>query len=82
VGATIPSARMQEIVFTTPGILPEEAWAPLAVLTRGDGSLLEVLGDGRVRIPAHPGLGIDVDDEALERLRVPDERHGKVHVRS
>ena len=30
VGATIPSARMQEIVFTTPGILPEEVRAAAA----------------------------------------------------
>ena len=29
----------------------EEAWAPLSVLTKGDAPLLEVLGDGRVRIP-------------------------------
>ena len=41
VGATIRSATMQEIVFTTPGILPEEAWSPLAVLVKTP-QLLEV----------------------------------------
>lgn len=29
-------------------------------------------GDGTVKIPTHPGLGIDVDDEAVERYRVRD----------
>ena len=58
------------IVFTTPGILPEEAWAPLAALVRTP-QLLEVEG-GVVKIPTFPGLGIDVDEEAVERYRVRD----------
>ena len=101
VGATIRSATMQEIVFTTPGILPEEAWSPLAVLVKTP-QLLEVKviiarrfclclclslsvslilivplplssnQDGVVKIPTAPGLGIEVDEEAVERYRVPD----------
>jgi L-alanine-DL-glutamate epimerase-like enolase superfamily enzyme len=70
VGATIRSCTMQEIVFTTPGILPEEAWSPLAVLVKTP-QLLEVEG-GVVKIPTAPGLGIEVDDEAVERFRVRD----------
>eukprot|EP01043_Picozoa_sp_COSAG02_P031037 COSAG02_NODE_2007_length_10128_cov_5.313989_7_plen_152_part_00 len=71
VGATIRSASMQEIVFTTPGILPEEAWSPLAALVKSP-HLLEVV-DGIVKIPTAPGLGIEVDEEAVERYRVSDD---------
>ena len=49
------------------GILPEEAWSPLAVLVKTP-QLLEVEG-GVVKIPTAPGLGIEVDDEAVERFR-------------
>jgi L-alanine-DL-glutamate epimerase-like enolase superfamily enzyme len=71
VGATIRSATMQEIVFTTPGILPEEAWSPLAALVKTP-HLLKVT-DGIVKIPTAPGLGIEVDEEAVERYRVSDD---------
>jgi len=68
VGATIPSCRMQEIVFTTPPSPPTQAWAPLDVLVRTE-TLLSV-EEGYVEIPDAPGLGIDVDDEAVDRYRV------------
>eukprot|EP01051_Picozoa_sp_SAG22_P023727 SAG22_NODE_6247_length_880_cov_0.763124_2_plen_123_part_00 len=71
VGATVQSCTMSEIVFTTPGILPEEAWSPLAALVKTP-TLLEVAG-GVVSIPTAPGLGLDVDDAAVERYRVKDE---------
>ena len=48
-----------------------QAWSPLAALVKTD-ELLEMNGDGTVKIPTHPGLGIDVDDEAVERYRVRD----------
>ena len=67
VGATIPSCRMQEIVFNTPPTPPTEAWSPLNVLVKSD-ELLEV-SSGHVKIPDAPGLGIEVDDEAVNRYR-------------
>ena len=67
VGATIPSCRMQEIVFTTPPTPPTEAWSPLNALVKTD-TLLTV-ENGYVKIPDAPGLGIDVDDEAVDRYR-------------
>ncbi|MDP6778857.1 MAG: mandelate racemase/muconate lactonizing enzyme family protein [Candidatus Latescibacteria bacterium] len=70
VSATIRTCRMQELVYTTPPALPEEAWAPLNVLTRS-GRLYEV-EDGCVRIPDSPGLGIDLDEDAIERYRAVD----------
>ena len=69
-------------MFTTPGILPEEAWAPLNVLVKDtDAPLLHVV-DGVVNIPTAPGLGIDVDEEAIERYRVPEEKRTGTLVRS
>lgn len=68
VGATIPSCRMQEIVFTTPPVPPTEAWSPLNALVKSD-AILEV-ADGHVKIPDAPGLGIDVDEEAIDRYRI------------
>ncbi|HCK08241.1 MAG: hypothetical protein CME21_10250 [Gemmatimonadetes bacterium] len=67
VGATIPSCRMQEIVFNTPPTPPTEAWSPFNKIVKSD-VLLEVT-NGRVRIPTAPGLGIEVDDEAIDRYR-------------
>ena len=67
VSATIRSCRMHELVYTTPPTLPTDAWAPLGVLTRSK-QLYEV-EDGCVRIPTSPGLGIDLDEDAIERYR-------------
>ena len=33
-------------------------------------SNLPVLEDGRVRVPTGPGLGIDLDEDVIERYRV------------
>ena len=68
VGAAIPSCRMQEIVYTTPPIPPTVAWSPLNALVKTE-AILQVQ-DGHVVIPDAPGLGIDVDDEAVDRYRV------------
>ena len=67
VGATIPSCRMQEIVYTTPPVPPTEAWSPLNVLVNTDTIL--TVEDGYVTIPDSPGLGIDVNDAAVDQYR-------------
>ena len=69
VGATIPSCRLQEIVYTRPPTVPT-AWSPLSALVRSD-AILSV-EDGHALIPDAPGLGIEVDEEAVDRLRVSD----------
>ena len=66
--ATIPSCRMHEVVYTTPPAMPDEAWAPLGALVRG-GRLFD-LHQGAVRLPDFPGLGVDLDEDAIERFRV------------
>ncbi|MDP6111774.1 MAG: mandelate racemase/muconate lactonizing enzyme family protein [Planctomycetota bacterium] len=68
IGATIPSCRMQELVFTTPPVLPEDAWSPLNALVKSE-KLLNVK-DGSVEIPQAPGLGIEIDEDAIDRFRV------------
>ena len=70
IAATIRTCRMQELVFTTPPVLPEEAWAPLNTLVKSD--TLFTLEDGYVHIPQAPGLGVEVDEEALEHYRVDE----------
>jgi len=68
VGATIRTCRMQELVFTTPPVLPEDAWLPLNVLVKGEA--LFTVRDGYVQIPQAPGLGVEIDEAAIERYRV------------
>jgi L-alanine-DL-glutamate epimerase-like enolase superfamily enzyme len=68
VGATIRSCDRQELVFTTPPMMPEDAWSPLNALV--EGGKLYTVKDGYIRIPQEPGLGVKVDEEAIERYRV------------
>ena len=68
VGATIRTCRTLELVYTAPPVLPEQAWAPLGALVKG-GNLF-VVKDGCVEVPQAPGLGVELDEEAIERYRV------------
>ena len=67
-GASIRSCRAQEIVFTTPSWTPQETWAPLNILVTTP--QLYTITDGYIEIPQAPGLGISLDEEALEKYRV------------
>ena len=66
--ATIRTCRLQELVYTTPPLLPEESWAPLNALVK-EGPLLTVK-NGCLQVPQAPGLGLDLDEDAIERYRV------------
>jgi galactonate dehydratase len=47
--------------------------------TLGDGVLktpFKLDADGFVPVPEGPGLGVEVDEEALEKLRIPDDASG------
>ena len=68
VAATIRTCRMQELVFTTPPVLPDEAWSPLNVLVNDN--QLYTVKDGCIQIPTAPGLGVDINEEAVDRYRV------------
>jgi L-alanine-DL-glutamate epimerase-like enolase superfamily enzyme len=62
-------APWQEFGLITPPLLPEEQWSPaLKILNQGP---LFRFQDGHVQVPQLPGLGLDINEEALEHYRVP-----------
>jgi len=63
----IRSSRLQEFVFTTPPWLPQETWAPLNVLVKTEE--LFTIQNGYLQIPQEPGLGLDLDEAAIEEYR-------------
>ena len=61
----MPDAR---IGLHNPANCPEDAWSPLNKLVKAD--TLYTVKDGCVQIPQGPGMGIELDEEAIERYRV------------
>ena len=58
----------QELALIVPPLMPEEQWSPgLKVLKSPKVFAVE---DGMVLAPEYPGLGLDVDEDAVERARV------------
>jgi D-galactarolactone cycloisomerase len=58
----------QEIALITPPLLPEEQWSPgLKVLKSKQ---MFVFDQGELVAPVYPGIGLEVDEEAVERYRV------------
>ena len=82
IAATVRSCRMQELVIwpvrslesleesSGRPLLPEEIWSPLQGLVKGEG--LFIVEEGCLQIPQAPGLGLELDEEAVEAFRVPD----------
>ena len=68
VAASIPSCRMMEIALIHPPLTPEQQWQPVDRILKHPG--LFHLSDGHIDVPNGPGLGVDIDDAALEALRV------------
>ncbi len=62
-------AEWQELAIITPPLMPEEQWSPaLKVL---NSSKLFTIRDGEIEVPQEPGLGLDVNREAVARYRIP-----------
>jgi L-alanine-DL-glutamate epimerase-like enolase superfamily enzyme len=61
-------AEWQELVFITPPLLPEDLWAPGIQLlnTRH----MYVVRDGEIEVPDLPGLGLDINEDALAKYRL------------
>jgi L-alanine-DL-glutamate epimerase-like enolase superfamily enzyme len=60
-------SEWQEVALIWPPLLPEEQWAPgLKVLKSKQ---MFVIRDGEILAPESPGIGLDVDEEALEKYR-------------
>jgi D-galactarolactone cycloisomerase len=61
-------AEWQELALITPPLLPEEQWAPgLKVLKSKKMFTVE---NGELLAPLYPGIGLDIDEEALSKYRV------------
>lgn len=58
----------QEVALVTPPLLPAEQWEPALKVLRGK-TLFDVR-DGYLLAPPHPGLGLDIDEDAIEKYRV------------
>jgi D-galactarolactone cycloisomerase len=68
VAAFSPTTNWQELVLTAPGLTPEESLEPgKRLLKNKDVFKIE---DGHMAIPQGPGLGLDVDEDALAHYRV------------
>lgn len=60
-------AEWQELVFIRPPMLPQEVWSPgLRVLNTKEMYKVE---DGEVVVPDLPGLGLDINEDAVEKYR-------------
>ena len=63
-------APWQEMALLTPPLLPDEQSSPgLKVLKSSSMFRIE---NGALVAPPYPGIGLDVDEDALERYRVRD----------
>ncbi len=61
-------AEWQEVALITPPLLPEEQWAPgLKVLRTSQMFRIE---DGHILAPDLPGIGLDVNPDALKEFRI------------
>ena len=61
-------APWQELALITPPLLPEEQWSPaLKVL---NSKAVFTFRDGEIQAPQGPGLGLDINEEALQQYRV------------
>ncbi len=61
-------AEWQELAIVTPPLMPQEQWSPgLQVL---NSSRLFEIKDGYIDVPQAPGLGLDVNRDAVYRCRV------------
>jgi L-alanine-DL-glutamate epimerase-like enolase superfamily enzyme len=61
-------APLEELALATPPLLPQEQWAPaLKILPSQE---LYTFTHGEIQVPQGPGLGIDIDEEALEHYKV------------
>jgi L-alanine-DL-glutamate epimerase-like enolase superfamily enzyme len=60
-------SEWQELALITPPLLPQEQWLPgLKVLKSQD---VFAIREGMILAPEHPGIGLDVDEEAIGRFR-------------
>jgi D-galactarolactone cycloisomerase len=62
-------AEWQELAIITPPLMPEEQWEPARQLLNS--KTLFTIRDGYIDVPQEPGLGLDVNREAVAQFRIP-----------
>jgi D-galactarolactone cycloisomerase len=61
-------SEWQELVFIRPPLLPEEVWSPgLQVLNT---RTMYGFQNGEIQVPDLPGIGLDINEEAVQKFRV------------
>ena len=58
----------QEVTMLSPPLMPEEQWAPGLKLLKS--KQMFVFEKGDILAPPYPGIGLDVDEDALAKYRV------------
>jgi L-alanine-DL-glutamate epimerase-like enolase superfamily enzyme len=61
-------APWQELALITPPLLPEEQWSPGLKLLKS--KRMFTIEKGSLVAPPYPGIGLDVDEDALVKYRV------------
>jgi D-galactarolactone cycloisomerase len=61
-------APLEELALATPPLLPQEQWAPASKILHA--KELFSFRDGEILVPQAPGLGLDLDEEAIEHYKV------------
>ncbi len=70
---------IQEIGVLEPGAFPWDVWDAYRPIFHGASPFS--FQDGAIVVPQHPGLGLNVDEKALEKYRVPGfERRGVLGI--
>ena len=60
-------APLEEMALATPPLLPQEQWAPaLKILNQKE---LYTFRNGEIQVPQGPGLGLDLNEEAIEHYK-------------
>jgi L-alanine-DL-glutamate epimerase-like enolase superfamily enzyme len=67
-GSLAVGAEWQELALITPPLLPEEQWAPGLKVLKSD--KVFTIREGELLAPEGPGLGLEIDEAALEKYRV------------
>ena len=65
--SSIPSCRVMEMALIFPPLTPEQMWEPVNKILKNPP--LFRLHDGFIELPTAPGLGIELDEKALESVR-------------
>ena len=63
-------AEWQELALITPPLLPEEQWSPALKVLHTDS--LFTIKNGYIEVPQAPGLGLDVNRDAVAEYRIPN----------